>query len=273
MIERNSMESEFADAYDTVLRDWRVPVRRLDVDGALARTRVLVAGDDDAPPLLCLPGGGGTAAVWFAQAADLVRRFRVIAPDLPGDAGGTQRRAFGSRADWPAWFDEVLDGVDAPTADVLAHSYGAQIAVAHALVHPERVRTMTLLDPTDVFAPMRPSALLRALPALVAPSSSRSRAQVMWETRGQWPPTEEFGRLAAVIADGARPRYWPPRRPTATALDGLGAVPGAVTVVFALRSRYHDGAALARTVERRYPWMRVETLPVSHHELPFAYRP
>ena len=32
-------------------------------------------------------------------------------------------------------------------------------------------------------------------------------------------------------------------------------------------------AAVARTVERRYPWMRVETLPVSHHQLPFAYRP
>ena len=56
-------------------------------------------------------------------------------------------------------------------------------------------------------------------------------------------------------------------------LDALRELPGGVTVVVALRSRYHDGAAVARTVERRYPWMRVETLPVSHHELPFAYRP
>ncbi len=197
----------------------------------------------------------------------------MIAPDLPGDAGGTERRAFRSRADWPAWIDEVLDGVGAPAAAVLAHSYGAQIAVAHALVHPERLRALTLLDPTDVFARMRPSVLVRALPALVAPSSSRQRALARWETRGHWPPTAELGRLAAAIADGPRPAYLPPRRPTAAALDALEAVPGGVTVVAALRSRYHDGAALARTVEQRYPWMRVETVPVAHHELPFAYRP
>ena len=267
------MESEFADAYDAVVAQWGVPVRRTVVDGRLARTRVLIAGDDGAPPLLCLPGGGGTAAVWFAQAADLARRFRVIAPDLPGDAGGTERRAFRSRADWSAWINEVLDAVGAPTPAVLAHSYGAQIAVAHALRRPERLRTLTLLDPTDVFAGMRPSVLVRALPALVAPSSSRQRSLALWETRGHWPPTAELGRLAAAIADGPRPAYWPPRRPSAAALDVLEVVPGGVTVVAALRSRYHDGAALARTVGQRYPWMRIETLPVAHHELPFAYRP
>ncbi|MDP0397691.1 alpha/beta fold hydrolase [Tsukamurella strandjordii] len=267
------MGSEFTDAYDAVLRDWGVPVRRRTVDGDLARTAVLTCGPDDAPPLLCLPGGGDTAAVWFAQAADLARRFRVIAPDLPGDAGGSERRAFRSRADWPAWIGEVLDGVGAPSAVVLAHSYGAQIAVAHALVHPDRVQTMTLLDPTDVFAPMRPSILLRALPLLLAPSSSRQRAHAVWETRGHWPPTPEFGRLATAAADGPRRTYSPPRRPAAAALDALEAVPGGVTVVFALRSRYHDAPRLAATVAERYPWMDVRTLPVAHHELPFAYRP
>ncbi|TWS20147.1 alpha/beta hydrolase [Tsukamurella asaccharolytica] len=267
------MSSEFDDAYDAVVAQWGVAVRRTVVDGPLARTRVLLAGAATAPPLLCLPGGGGTAAVWFAQAADLAQRFRVIAPDLPGDAGATERRAFRSRADWPAWVDEVLDGVGAPSAAVLAHSYGAQIAVAHALARQERVRTLTLLDPTDVFARIRPSVLVRALPGLVAPSSARQRAHALWETRGQWPPTSEAGRLAAAVADGPRPTYWPPRRPAAAALDALESVAGGVTVVVGLRSRYHDGPALARAVGQRYPWMRVETLPVAHHELPFAYRP
>ncbi len=267
------MAIDFDEAYDAVLAGWGVPVRRTVVDGPRAATRVLIAGDEDAPPLLCLPGGGATAAVWFAQAAELARRFRVIAPDLPGDAGGSERRTFRSREDWPAWVDEVLDGVGAPSASVLAHSYGAQIAVAHAVVRPGRLDTLTLLDPTDVFARMRPTVLLRALPGLVVPSSSRQRAHALWETRGHWPPTPELGRLAAAVADGPRPRYWPPRRPGPEALDALQAVPGGVTVVLGERSRYHDGPALARAVGQRYPWMRVTTLPVSHHELPFAYRP
>ncbi|MET9328545.1 alpha/beta fold hydrolase [Tsukamurella sp. NPDC003166] len=273
MIERNVVGDDLEAAYDAVVRDWGVPVRRVTVDGALARTRVLTCGPDDAPPLLCLPGGGDTAAVWFAQAADLSRRFRVIAPDLPGDAGGTQRRAFRSRGDWPGWIVEVLDGVGASSADVLAHSYGAQIAVACALARPESVRSLTLLDPTDVFARMLPSALLRAVPVLLAPSRGRQRAHAVWETRGHWPPTAALGRLAAAAADGPRPAYAPPKRPRPVDLRALEDLPGGVTVVLALRSRYHDGAALARTVRQRYPWMRIETLPVSHHELPFAYRP
>ncbi|WP_161499547.1 alpha/beta fold hydrolase [Tsukamurella tyrosinosolvens] len=267
------MGSEFSDAYDAVVAQWGVPVRRTDVDGPLARTRVLIAGDDDAPPLLCLPGGRDTGASWFGQAATLAASHRVLAPDLPGDAGGSERRGLRSRDDLPAWIDEVLDGLGATTADLLGYSLGAQIAVAYALARPDRVRALTVLDPTRVFASMRITTALRAVPVMAAPSSRRARAYATWETAGHWPPTPEFGRLASAAADGPRPRYAVPPQPRPDDLDALRELPGGVTVVVALRSRYHDGAAVTRTVERRYPWMRVETLPVSHHELPFAYRP
>lgn len=264
---------EFADAYDALVAQWGLPVRRTVVDGPLARTRVLVAGDDAAPPVLCLPGARDTAAAWFAQAATLARTHRVLAPDLPGDAGGSDRRALRSRGHLPGWVDEVLDGLGVATTAVLGYSLGAQIAVAHALARPDRVRALTVLDPTRVFAPMRMTTALRALPVMAAPSSRRARAYAEWETSGHWPPTPESGRLASAAADGPRPWYAVPARPRPADLEALRALPGGVTVVVALRSRYHDGAALARTVEQRYPWMRVETLPVSHHQLPFAYRP
>lgn len=267
------MESAFSDAYDAVVAQWGVPVRRTVVDGPLARTRVLIAGDDDAPPLLCLPGARDTGASWFAQAAALASTQRVLAPDLPGDAGGSERRALRSRDDLPAWIDEVLDGLGAATTDVLGFSLGAQIAVAYALARPDRVRALTVLDPTRVFAGMRITTALRAVPVMAAPSSRRARTYATWETAGHWPPSPEFARLASAAADGPRPWYAVPPRPRPDDVEALRELPGGVTVVVALRSRYHDGAAVARTVEQLYPWMRVETLPVSHHELPFAYRP
>ena len=268
------MVCEFEGVYDAAVRDWGVPVRRLTIDGEQARTRLLTCGDDAAPALLCLAGGGDTVAAWFAQAAGLAARYRLLAPDLPGDAGGTERRALRTRDDLVAWVGEVLDAAGARDAALLAHSYGAQIATAYALHRPDRVSALTLLDPTGVFAPMRPATVLRALPLLAAPSGTRLRAYRRWETGGHWPPTPpEFGRLAEAAADGPRPRLVVPRRPSHDQLDRLRELPGGVTVVVALRSKYHDGPRLARKVAERYPWMTVETLPVTHHELPFAYRP
>lgn len=55
-------------------------VQFVDVDGI--NTRCLMAGADDAYPLLLLHGYGGTADVWIRNIDALGRDFRVVAPDM-----------------------------------------------------------------------------------------------------------------------------------------------------------------------------------------------
>lgn len=259
------MAPDVDDAYDELLGRWPRPVEAVDVDTALGRTRVHAAGPPGASPVLLLAGSGACSPVWAAVAAGLAVDHRVLAVDVPGDAGRSAALAVpvrhrGQVADW---LQEVLDGVGADRAVVVGHSYGAWLALTHAIHHPESVGRLVLLDPTDCFVPLAPAYLARALPLFLAPSPRRLRAFLAWETAGR-------GVDAAVErlwAGQGRPSVLlRPRRPAALDLQGLGV---RVDLLVAERSRAHDPARLARRARVLLPDARITTLEgVSHHQIP-----
>lgn len=255
------------DAYEELLGRWPQPVEALDVDTALGRTRVHAAGPRGAPPVLLLPGGGACSPVWAAVAAGLAGEHRVLALDVPGDAGrsAAPEVAVRYREQVADWVQEVLDGVGVGVgrAAVVGHSYGAWLALVHAIHHPERVRHLVLLDPTGCFVPLAPTYLARALPLFLAPSPRRRRAFLAWETDGRG-------------LDGAAERLWTgqgrpavllrPHRPDDLDLQGLGV---RVDVLVAGLSRAHDPARLARHARALLPDATIATLDgLSHHEIP-----
>ncbi|GAA4404807.1 alpha/beta fold hydrolase [Tsukamurella soli] len=280
----------FAAAYRDVLARWG-DVTVVTCDTARARTRItVVPGPDgaDSPLVVLLPGGGATSTVWFPQVADLAMGATVIAPDLPGDAGCSLRRQ-GLRGwrDVAAWCAEVVAAAGRETGaaagretgaaagrpvTVVGHSYGAQIAVRFALDRPDLVAGVTLLDPTGVFARVSAETALHAVPLLLAPTGRRWRRYLDWETGGA-ALDPAWLRLGAAAADGSRMRPVRLPRPSPADIDRLAGQAGGVRVVLAERSRYHDARRMAADLRRRHPWITVETLPASHHELPFVWRP
>ncbi|GLW48751.1 carboxylesterase [Streptomyces sp. NBRC 14336] len=232
-------------------------------------THVNVCGPVDGPPVVLLPGGGGaTSAAWYRQAAELSRTRRVFAVDLVGAPGRSvpdRDRRLRTVADVSAWLDALFDGLGVTAADLCGHSYGAWLALHHALRAPARVRRLVLLDPTQCFAGFRPGYLLRALPSLVRPSPGRVRAFLEWETGvaaldPAWLALEE----AAAGFPSVRPVTGP--RPAAQALRGLD-LP--VLVLLAGGSRTHDAVKVAARAEALLPRAEITVLPgVSHHALP-----
>ena len=250
--------------YDALLARWSAPVEEVDVDTSFGRTHALVSGPPDAPPLVLLPGGGATAAVWFAVAGALSTDRRVICVDLLGDAGRSVPggRAVRSAPDLAAWLDETLDGLRVVVADLAGHSYGGWIALRYALDRPSRVRGLALLDPTRCFTGMRPGYLLHAIAPLVRPTSARWDAFLEWETGGRGLDPDW---RAAVVQQGRASTAAQPRRPGADELRGL-TLP--VLVLVAELSRQHDVRALAAGA-LALPDVRVRTLcGVSHHQVP-----
>src|SRR5690242_634846 len=164
----------FLAAYDKVMAKWPAEREALTVPTPFGTAYVNACGPREGPALVLLPGGGGaTSASWYAQAAELARTHRVLAVDLIGAPGrGTEAGDRHPRtvADLVAWLEAVLDGLGVGETAVAAHSYGAFVALHHALHAPARVRRLALLDPTQCFAGYRPAYLLHALPMLLRPS-------------------------------------------------------------------------------------------------------
>jgi len=78
---------------------------------------------------------------------------RVLALDVPGDAGMSASPTHKPRnpREVARWLEEVLSALALERAVVVGHSYGAWLALTHAIHHPDRLKHLVLVDPTDCF--------------------------------------------------------------------------------------------------------------------------
>jgi pimeloyl-ACP methyl ester carboxylesterase len=118
--------------------------RFIEVDGTL--TRCLVAGSEDAPPLLLIHGLTLTSDIWLGNIDALGQDFRVVAIDMLGH-GFTRPASIDQVVDIPAKLDHLLRLVDLLGFGQFAisgSSYGALIAANLFLRVPDRVTKLIL---------------------------------------------------------------------------------------------------------------------------------
>jgi 2-succinyl-6-hydroxy-2,4-cyclohexadiene-1-carboxylate synthase len=109
-----------------------------------ARYHLLDAGHGE--PLLLLHGFTGSAQSWSHVISALVERNHVLAPDLPGHGlteTPNEPSAYAiSRV--AADLAGLLDRLSIPSAHVLGYSMGGRLALAFAVLFPQRVNRLTL---------------------------------------------------------------------------------------------------------------------------------
>ncbi len=116
--------------------------RFLDVGGLRLHHVVMGAG----PPVVLVHGWPQTWFAWQATMERLARRFTVIAPDLRGvglserPPSGYDKRAIAE--DIAALIDRAAGG----RAQVIGHDMGGKAAFVLALLHPEMVERLVLVD-------------------------------------------------------------------------------------------------------------------------------
>ncbi|PWW25210.1 pimeloyl-ACP methyl ester carboxylesterase [Geodermatophilus normandii] len=97
------------------------------------------------PPVLAVHGLSSTGGLWewvLEEAPDL----DLVAPDLSGRGLSTPRSDVSTMAGHAEDQLAVLDALGLERVDVVGMSLGAFIAVQLAAAHPDRMRTLTLLD-------------------------------------------------------------------------------------------------------------------------------
>jgi pimeloyl-ACP methyl ester carboxylesterase len=144
--------SAMHEARAELLRGLEVTERRMMLAGI--STAVLEGGEGE--PLVLVHGPGEFAAKWMRVIPGLVRRHRVVAPDLPGhgasevDGGHLDADRIG------AWLGELIDRT-CPSAPVLVgHVLGGAIAARFAVDEGDRLRQLVLVDSLGL-ARFRPS--------------------------------------------------------------------------------------------------------------------
>jgi pimeloyl-ACP methyl ester carboxylesterase len=112
-------------------------------DGPFGQIHWRATGSGDRPDLICLHPAPFSGLAFTGIMPFLAQDRRVIAPDYPGHGGSDAYKADPSIADYAA-ATSVL--VDTPPADLVGFHTGCLVAVETALLFPERVRRLVLVD-------------------------------------------------------------------------------------------------------------------------------
>src|SRR5262249_17915356 len=117
--------------------------RRVTVDG------VGLAVDDQGrgPAIVCLHAIGHGAGDFAVLRARLAPRWRVIAPDWPGQGRSDPDRVPPSAARYADLLGGLVDAWAVDGAVLLGNSIGGAAAIRYAAAHPERVSALVLENP------------------------------------------------------------------------------------------------------------------------------
>ncbi|WP_107121564.1 alpha/beta fold hydrolase [Streptomyces yokosukanensis] len=114
-------------------------VYRYDPEDPAARERT---------PVVLVHGAGSCSAMWYPNTPALGAERPVYAIDTPGDPGRSVQRAPIHEPEHAAqWLDETLAGLGLGQVHLLGSSYGGWLALNQAHRAPERLASVTLLDP------------------------------------------------------------------------------------------------------------------------------
>ncbi len=107
--------------------------------------------DDGRPALLLLHGFPQTHAIWHKVAPALVKRYRVVCPDLRGYGDSDKPRGDVDHANYSKRvmatdMVEVMRALGHERFHVVGHDRGGRVAHRLALDHPDRVTTLCVID-------------------------------------------------------------------------------------------------------------------------------
>ena len=194
-------------AYAEALAAMPPPTQTLDVPTDYGVVRAYIwrrPGAVDHTPVLLLPGRTSGVPMWSENLPAIAAKRTVIAVDALGDAGlSIQSVPMTAPDDQAVWIDQVVTRLAPDGVHVLGHSFGGATAATYARLHPERVRSLALLEPVFTFgypsARMMGWAMLGSLPFL--PASLRERALTEIGGGESADPDDPIARMITAGAD------------------------------------------------------------------------
>ena len=176
---------EYENLYNKTMELWPVGYKGYYVNTSYGKTWLHETGDDCKPPLLLLHGMSGSSTMWYPNAEYLSKHFRLITPDIIGQAGKSfLEKPLISPVDLEKWLDEVIDNLGIKQLYLGGLSFGGWLATRYTIFAPQRVKKLIMLDPAATLLPMKPEFFFRMFAAILIPVSSTGESFKKWLTQG-----------------------------------------------------------------------------------------
>jgi len=164
-----------AGKYAELLRHWPLEREERDIDTRHGRSRVIVSGKRDNPPLLLFHPANINSVYWLRQVQAYAASHRVYAVDLIGEAGGSapERPRFKGPA-LSEWLEDLANGLELERTALVGASLGAWMCLRFACNWPERVERLALISPPGIVRQRRARSFVGSLATLLSgPLGSR----------------------------------------------------------------------------------------------------
>ncbi|WP_081586088.1 alpha/beta fold hydrolase [Tsukamurella sp. 1534] len=243
-------QDAFLSAYCAAFRDMPAVAETRDVRTDFGVVRVYrFDGAGDAAPMLLVPGRASASPVWADNMDSLLRIGDVYTIDLLGEPGmSVQERPIENAADEAAWLDQAIAGIPAGRVNLVGLSIGGWTAANLAVHRPDRITTLTLVDPVFTFDDLPFATVLRSVPASVPWLPKSWRDGFNSYTAGGAPVQDV--PVADMIEAGMKHYVLKKPSPARISEEQLGTLAMPVLAIIAGRSVMHDSATAAATARR-----------------------
>ncbi|MGW6281648.1 alpha/beta fold hydrolase [Kribbella sp. NPDC055071] len=262
----------YVSAYDVAMKTMPAPTATRDVTTTFGTVRTYVWVNDNAVddvPVVLLPGRSSGVPMWGVNLPDFAAHRTVYAFDAIGDSGLSQQTIpLRGMDDNARWVDEALIALKLDKVHLVGHSQGGGLAAAVAVRYPERLASLTLLEPIMTLGRVPAWAFgwaaLGSLPGI--PKSWRDHAlnKIGGVEDDEVDPNDPIARMIAAGAE----HYSAGSLPTPTPLTDaeLKALPMPVYVALASDKSLAGGGAADKA--KLIPDVQVTVWPKTTHSLP-----
>lgn len=265
-------QDRFLRTYQRAMGELPRPDRTLDIRTGYGVVRLyrFAGANDGAAPLLLLPGTMSASPVWADNLPSLLRLRGVYLVDLLGEPGmSIQQRPISTPHDHARWLHDTLLALPEPQVHLVGLSIGGWTAMNLAARFPDRLASVTLVEPVRVYAELSLGAVVRSVPASVRwlPKSFRDDF-ASWTANDA--PVEDVP-VAQMIEAGMRTYVIRKSGPTRLTEKHLAGVRIPTLAILAGRSRMHDTGKAAEVARRTPGSTTVIVYPDASHAINGEY--
>lgn len=177
--------TEYDNLYRKTMELWPVGYRGYYLDTTYGKTWIHEMGDSNQPVLLLLHGMSSSSTLWYPNIEYLSKSFRVITPDIIGQAGKSiLEKPLVSSSDLEKWLGEVVDNLNVDQLYIGGLSFGGWLAARFTIFAPQKVKKLIMLDPAATLLPMKAEFFFRMFAALLIPIPAVAKSFAKWLTQG-----------------------------------------------------------------------------------------